>query len=279
MAAIRQLTALDMPQLDGQVPRSCVLGSTVDASACAQFDWHKRVWSLEPQASFLNENRKCSGRWLGVAEVSTDVMASCILTENGAAVARKSTWALLAGKAQTDETKQATKELSDQITLKLSNSLPLERDSKGEPADPLAPPPPADLWNNLNDAEEVVDPFDPDATALDTDEQTPKVCDECLMTEALLPQGGEFLKSMVMSRKADSNGNPIELRSVNPLLGSCQREVEFSDGSTEAFTANLIAGNLLSPVCAKGRSHSILSEIVDHCKNGKALPEDDALKF
>jgi hypothetical protein len=40
VAAIRQLTALDMPQLQGRVPDEEVLGSTPDISQYAQFDWY-----------------------------------------------------------------------------------------------------------------------------------------------------------------------------------------------------------------------------------------------
>jgi hypothetical protein len=95
----------------------------------------------------------------------------------------------------------------------------------------------------------------------------------------LLPRGGEFLKATVKSRKRDIDGNPIGLCNTNPLLDSRQHEVEFPDGSSEAYTANLIVENLLSQVDAEGRSYSILSEIVDHRNNGKALSKDDASKM
>ena len=59
------------------------------------------------------------------------------------------------------------------------------------------------------------------------------------------------------------------IRNANPLLDSREYEVEFPDGSIEAFTANLIAENLLSQVDAEGRSYSVLREIVDHRTNGR----------
>ena len=132
VAAIRRLTALDLPQLDGQVPKAYVLGSTVDISSYAQFNWYKYVWYLKPKALFPYE-KKCLGRWLGIAEVSIDVMASYILTESGTVVVRKSIWALSAGKVQTDEIKQAMTALNEKITLKIGDSLPLERDHQRTP--------------------------------------------------------------------------------------------------------------------------------------------------
>jgi hypothetical protein len=170
VAAIIRLTALDLPQLDGQTPESHVLGSTVDMSAYAQFDWYEYVWYLEPKASFPNE-KKCLGRWLGIAEVSIDVMASSyILTDKGTVVVRKSIWGLSKLEFETDEVKQTAKELDEQITRKLDNSLPVERDSKDDPADPCTPLPPEDLWDDLDDVEEVADPFDPESTKPDADE-------------------------------------------------------------------------------------------------------------
>jgi hypothetical protein len=283
VAAIRRLTALDLPQLDGQVPESYVLGSTVDISAYAQFDWYEYVWYSEPKASFPNE-KKCLGRWLGIAEVSIDIMASYILTESGSVVVRKSIWALSSDERQTDEIKQATKELDEKISLKIGDAVTVAAEKAKASKDKkkialYTPPPPEDLWNDLDDADDVVDPFDPDSTKLEADESTPEACDEYLTAEVLLPHGGEFLKAIVKGRKRDHDGAPIGTRNANPLLDSRQYEVEFPDGSTEAFTANLIAENLLSQVDAEGRSYSILREIVDHRTNGKALSKDDASKM
>ena len=73
-------------------------------------------------------------------------MASYILTENGNVVVRKSIWALSAGEVQTNKIKQAMTELNEKITLKIDDSLPLERDCKGEEAGPFTPPPPDDMW-------------------------------------------------------------------------------------------------------------------------------------
>ena len=77
--------------------------------------------------------------------------------------------------------------LNEKITLKIGDSLLIGRDSKGEEADSFTPPPPDDLWDDLNEAEEVVDPFDPDATKIDAAEQTSEVCDGYLTAEVLLP--------------------------------------------------------------------------------------------
>ena len=55
-------------------------------------------------------------------------------------------------------------------------------------------------------------------------------------------------------------------------------EVEFPDGATDTFTANLIAENLYSQVDEEGNSYSIFSEIVDHKSDGTAVLKDDGLE-
>jgi Reverse transcriptase (RNA-dependent DNA polymerase) len=52
-------------------------------------------------------------------------------------------------------------------------------------------------------------------------------------------------------------------------------EVEFQDGATDTFTANIIAKNLYSQVDSEGNSYSILDEIVDHKSDGTAVSKDD----
>jgi uncharacterized membrane protein len=78
---------------------------------------------LEPKVSFPNE-KKCVGQWLGIAEVSINFMSSYVLTKTGTVIVlHKSIWALSSDERQTDEVKQATKELNEKILLKIDYSL------------------------------------------------------------------------------------------------------------------------------------------------------------
>ena len=54
-------------------------------------------------------------------------------------------------------------------------------------------------------------------------------------------------------------------------------DVEFPDGSTDTFTANIIAENLHSQIDQEGRSFGILKEIVGHRKNEHAVHKDDGM--
>ena len=55
-------------------------------------------------------------------------------------------------------------------------------------------------------------------------------------------------------------------------------EVEFPDGATNTFTANVITENLYLQVDEEGNSYSIFSKIVDHKSNGMAVTKDDGLE-
>ena len=112
----------------------------------------------------------------------------------------------------------------------------------------------------------------------EADDFTPEAYDEYLMAEVLLPYMGEMTKAKVVGRKRNADGNPIVLRNANPLLDTRQYEVEFADGATDVFTANLIAENIYSQVDAEGNSYSIMSEIVDHESDGSVVKKDDRME-
>jgi hypothetical protein len=112
----------------------------------------------------------------------------------------------------------------------------------------------------------------------EADDYTPEAYDEYLTAEVLLPNMGTMTKAKVTGRKRDADGNPVGRRNANPILDSREYEVEFPDGATDVFTANIIAENLYSQVDAEGHSYSILEEIIDHKSDGTAVSKDDGFE-
>jgi len=112
----------------------------------------------------------------------------------------------------------------------------------------------------------------------EVDEVTPEAFDEYLMAEVLLPHGGNVLKAKVVGRKRDADGKEIGTRALNPILDTRKYKVEFPDGSTDVFTANVIAENLFSQVDDEGCSQVLMDEIIDHRSNGLAVSKDDGFK-
>jgi hypothetical protein len=88
-AAVRRLTASSIPQLNGRTPTAFVEGSAPDISSYAMFDWCQPVYYYNPVVGYPHEE-KVIGRWLGVAEDCTDIMAYVVLAGKGKVLIRKS---------------------------------------------------------------------------------------------------------------------------------------------------------------------------------------------
>jgi hypothetical protein len=93
VAAIRRLTAHDIPALDGRVPAEVVEGSTPDISEYAQFDWYQYVWYYDPTVSFPADPRKLA-RWVGVAHDVGNPVTFWVLPASCKVIARSTVWGL-----------------------------------------------------------------------------------------------------------------------------------------------------------------------------------------
>jgi hypothetical protein len=91
----------------------------------------------------------------------------------------------------------------------------------------------------------------------------------------LLERGGPAETATVIGRKRDQDGVPIEWAHSNPLLDTREYEVEFSDGTAQAVTANVIAEAIYSQVDDYGRSYTLLQEITDHHFKDDVVKKED----
>ena len=64
----------------------------------------------------------------------------------------------------------------------------------------------------------------------------------------------------VVARKTDENGMKTGKSNSNPLMDSREYLCEFLDGSTDAYTANIIAQLMFSQIDDKGNSFSIIQD-------------------
>jgi hypothetical protein len=99
--------------------------------------------------------------------------------------------------------------------------------------------------------------------------------DEYISASVLLPRGEDVVRAKVVGRTHGRDGNPLGVRHSNPILDTREYQVEFPDGSTATYTANVIAENLYSQVDEEGCHFAILQEITDHKRDGSALSKDD----
>jgi hypothetical protein len=261
--AIRRLTALDIPQLNGRVAMEAATGSTPDISAYALFDFYQPVWYYTPTASFPH-HKKVIGRWLGVAETCTDDLAYYILPPSCQLKIRKDVWAITADELAIPSVQAELAALDQHANSQLLGSAP-DGDSTFPKPD----------WDVLSHGEDEDEPFDPDQVKHEADDYTPKELDEYLSALVMIPQGRDITWATVTRRIRDSEGQPMGKRHPNPILNTRLYEVEFPDGSTEAITANMIAENLYAQMDKEGNLYQILKEIVDHEKDHRAVTKDN----
>jgi hypothetical protein len=80
---------------------------------------------------------------------------------------------------------------------------------------------------------------------------------------------------MITARKHDIHGNPVGRGHSNPIFDTRIYPVEFPDGYTQEFSANVIAQNLYSQVDEERNQFLLLDELIDHEKTADAIDENN----
>ena len=84
------------------------------------------------------------------------------------------------------------------------------------------------------------------------------------------------MRSGCVKRQAgDAKGYLFSTRNSNPILDTRLYKVEFPDGDVAEFTANVIAENMFSQCDDAGNQYCLMSGIVDHKSNDKAVSKSD----
>ena len=273
VAAVRRLTAHDLPGLDGRVPDEVVEGNTPDIAEYAQFDWYEHVWCHDPTVQFPGDQRRLA-RWIGVAHSVGNPMTFWVLPSTCKVLARSTVWSLSEDDRSNPAIQAQIAELDASIREKIGDLIPdnaVDSELLG-----LYPEVPDDIF--LPDPEDNYEPAEPEAAMPEADDYTPEAYDEYLTAEVLLPNMGDITKAKVTGRKRDADGKPIGVRNTNPILDTREYEVEFPDGATDVFTANMIAESMYSQVDGDGHSFTLMSEITDHKSDGTAVSKDDGIE-
>ena len=79
----------------------------------------------------------------------------------------------------------------------------------------------------------------------------------------------------MVKRAKGTSGKPIGRAHANPLSDAREYVIEFTDGSTENYFANVIAECMYAQVDAEGNQFQLLSEITDHRSDNLAIRIDD----
>lgn len=225
VAAVRQqLTAHDLPALQGRAPCEAIEGNTPGISEYAHFDWYQYVWYINPAAQFPEDSRKLDW-WIGVAHDIGSPMTFWIHPQSCKALAR-STVTSLTDDEMSDPIVRTRMAEFDFLSIKEKMGDMLVDDDIDKELVNLFPNIPdgiilPDLMDALVKAEAVM----PD----EADKYTPEAYNGYMMAEVLLPNlGNVFNKAKVTGRKRDTDGNPIGKQHSNPILDTREYVIELT---------------------------------------------------
>ena len=124
-----------------------------------------------------------------------------------------------------------------------------------------------DLDSAMNTVDEAKIPSDEEYGKMlteDKDDVEDEMFDKYLNAELMIDCGGETVRGTVVKRAKNDAGDPIGRRHANPKMDTREYEVEFIDGTTERYSANIVAENIYSQCNLEGNQYLVLKEIVDH---------------
>jgi hypothetical protein len=263
-----QLTASNAVELDGRTPLGDLTGETPDISQYLDFGWYDWVWFKENAGLDVPK----LGRFLGIANSSSNIMTFHILPPSGIPVQAGSVQRVTELEKQTDATKERMKTFSEKIATKFKEGRLLLEGDKPKLEDW------ADLLEEDGDfAEEFNRLFDNGDVPEADDVFDPDSYDHYLNMELAIDRGAEYPEyAKVTKRLKDHRGNPIGTANNNPILDTRMYEVEFVDGHKQALSANVIAENMFASVDEEGHRHLLFDSIIDYRKDGKEISKEDA---
>jgi Reverse transcriptase (RNA-dependent DNA polymerase) len=266
-AAIRRLTSMD--KLDGRTPTEVVTGTTPDITQYAQFDWYEPIRFLDNRHAFPNE-KKLLGRFLGVAEHCTDVMAFRILTEIGTILTRKSVWAITDAEKRGDQYQTEIAKFDKAINTRFGDGVGFDPNLLEHIQD-------THIFDG-EDEDKPVEPFEPAMLRPELDDlgvHGHEAYDHYLNAEIKRTRGDELHLGTVIGRVRDQNGIPVGRYHENPLLDTREYQVRYANGAMEELTANLINESIMSQVDSAGKHYVMFKDIVDHRTDKTAVLPDD----
>ncbi len=155
VAEIISLTANDLYAVNGRTPHELVTGNTPDISEWSEFAWYEPIYHYE-DVPFPQTKRKIA-RWLGVAHRVGQALCYWILSNTGQVLARTSIQKLTDDELKSPLVLDETSQFDSMIKQKLGESMDIKDDN------------PNAYLQDIYDDEEVVEPFDVDATQLEED--------------------------------------------------------------------------------------------------------------
>jgi hypothetical protein len=90
-----------------------------------------------------------------------------------------------------------------------------------------------------------------------------------------VPIGDDICSGKVVRRKRELDGTVRGRANANSMLDTTTYDIEFPDGHSNEYTANVIAENIYAQCDIEGRQYNLMEDIVDHKTDGHAVEPAD----
>jgi hypothetical protein len=99
--------------------------------------------------------------------------------------------------------------------------------------------------------------------------------DQYVGAHARVPIGDEIRSGKVVRSKRELDGTVRGRANANSMLDTRTYEIEFPDGRSDEYTANVIAENMYAQCDIEGRQYNLMEGIIDHKTDGHAIEPAD----
>jgi hypothetical protein len=233
-AYVRSHTSLDIYGLKGQVPESKIKGETVEISTIAEYAWYEWVKFRDTAARFPVSKIQL-GRDLGATIGIGPAMTRKVLKKNGSFMYRSSVRPLTQDEIQSPTEQKERQELDIAIEEKFGPAMNKD-DFQNDPdyADFVTP-----TYDCYEDDE--VSPSKMPYIDDIKEEHDVYTYDQYVGAHVRVPIGDEIRSGMVVWRKSKLDGTARGLANANLMLDTRTYEIEFPNGRSDEYTANVIA--------------------------------------
>ncbi|KAI2489216.1 Reverse transcriptase (RNA-dependent DNA polymerase) [Fragilaria crotonensis] len=250
-----------------------VTGQTPDISEWLDFEFYDRVWVYDHSKIQLDGTGRRLGRWLGVAHRVGSDLCYWILVASGNVIARTTVQHVAREDILNEETKKQIAMFDENVDQRLNedgfyvdgpmdSSFFIQDEDSDQYSGGVVPETP-----DKTDYGDMIVP-----ETLEADDLSDDLLDKYLNAELIFDIGtGSERRGRVTKRAKTFAGDPIGHAHANPLFDTREYVVEFTDGSTENYFANVIAENMFSQIDSEGNQYQLLKEIIDHKSDGSAV--------
>jgi hypothetical protein len=223
----------------------------VDISTTAEYAWYEWVKFRDTAAKFPVSKIQL-GRDLGAAIDIGPAMTRKVLKQNGSVVYRSSVRPLTQDEIQSPTERQEREKFDIAIEEKFGPAMNKDYLQNDE----VSP-------SKMPDIDDIKEEHDVDTY------------DQYVGAHVRVPIGDEIPSGKVVRRKRELDGTVRGRANANSMLDTRTYEIEFPDGRSDEYTANMIAENMYAQCDIEGRQYNLMEGIIDHRTDDHAVEPAD----